>query len=124
MPSTLTLSTTIRRIASTQVTLFARAGQAPEVPAAEEQDHDQESRRDHVQVLAHQVHHQLDAEILGVIAADQFLLALGQVEGQAAGLGKGGDAEDHHPQRLHEGVPGPRLRLLLHDRVQSQRTRS
>ena len=76
-------------MASIQVTLVARAGEAPEMPAAEEEDRDQEGGGDHVQVFAHQVHHQLDAEILGVVAADQLLLGLGQVEGEPRGLGKG-----------------------------------
>ena len=109
-PITFASSTITRSRATGQVIVVARAGQAPEMPAAEEQDHDQERRRDHVQELGHQVHHQLDAGVLGVIAADQLLLGLGQVEGQPGGLGERGHAEDDEAQRLREARSTRRLR--------------
>ena len=56
-----------------------------------------------------------------MVAADQFLLGLGQVEGQPAGLGERGHAEDHEAQRLDEDVPDAGLGLLGDDRVQPQR---
>ena len=63
------------------------------MPAAEEQDHHQEAGRDHVRVLAQEEHAELQRAVLGVVAADQFLLAFGQVERQPVALGEGADQE-------------------------------
>ena len=43
--------------------------------------------------------------VLGVIAADQFLLRLGQVERQAVALGEDAGHEQQERQRLEEDVP-------------------
>ena len=48
---------------------------------------------------------QLHARVFGVVAADQFLLALGQVERQAGRFGERGDDKDDKAQRLDEGEP-------------------
>ena len=78
------------------------------MPAAEEHDHDQERRRDHVEELGHEEQQELDAGILGVIAADELLLGLGQVERQPGRLGEARHEEDDEAERLGEGVPHAR----------------
>ena len=58
------------------------------------------------------IQQQLHAGIFGVIAADQFLLGLGQVERQPGRFGERGDHEDHETQRLSETFQMPRVGLL------------
>ena len=89
------------------------------MPAAEEQDHQQEGRGDHVQELGDHEHHQLHSGVLGTVAGDQFLLGLDQVEGQPSGFGEGGHEEDQETQRLDKYVPAA-VGLLADDRVQPQ----
>ncbi len=48
---------------------------------------------------------ELHAAVFGVIAADQFLLGLGQVERQAVALGEDAGDEQQAGQRLEEEVP-------------------
>ena len=56
---------------------------------AQEEDRHQETGRDHVDVFGEVEEHELEARILGVVAADQLLLGLRQVERQPARLGVG-----------------------------------
>ena len=48
---------------------------------------------------------ELEGAVLGVIAAHEFLLALGQVERQAVAFREGAGHEDEERQRLIEDVP-------------------
>ena len=75
------------------------------MPAAEEQDHHQEAGGDHVRVFAEEEEGQLQGVVLGVVAADEFLLRLGQIERQAVALGERAGHEQQEGQRLVEDVP-------------------
>ena len=84
------------------ITSSAGAGHAPEMPAAEEQDHDQKRGRDHVQELGDQEHQQLHAGVLGVIAADQFLLASGRSNGSRAASANAATTKTTNPSGCDE----------------------
>ena len=57
-----------------------------------------------------------------MVAADQFLLGLGQVERQAVALGEDADHEQQERQRLEEDVPAAvAARLAVDDRFQVER---
>ena len=90
------------------------------MPAAEEQNHDQERGRDHVEELGDEEQQQLDPRIFRVVAADEFLLRLGKVERQPCRLGEAGHHEDDEAEGLGERIPHARLRLGVHDRVEPQ----
>ena len=90
------------------------------MPAAEEQDHDQERRCDHVEELGHEEQKELDAGIFGVVATDELLLRLGEVEREPRRLGEARHHEDDEAQRLGKRIPHARLRLGVHDRVEPE----
>ena len=50
-------------------------------------------------------HAELHPRVLGVIAGDELVLGLGQVEGQAVRLGDPGDEEDDEPDELRDDEP-------------------
>ena len=101
-----------------------RAGDAPKVPAAEEQDHDQEGGRDHVQEFGDQNNSSLHARIFGVIAADQFLLGLGQIERQSGSSRQTTRSRTpRSPSGCTEDVPHAAGGLLVDDVLQPQRAR-
>ena len=74
-----------------------------------------------MQELRDQEQQQLDAGIFRVIAADQFLLGLRQVEGQPGRLGEAGNQKDDEAQWLGEGEPEAGLGLMVHDHIELER---
>ena len=66
---------------------------------------DQEAGGDHVRVFAEEEQGELHGAVLGVVAADQFLLGLRQVERQPVALGEDADQEQQERQRLVADVP-------------------
>ena len=73
----------------------------------------QEAHRDDVRVFAEEEHGEPKAAVLGVVAADQFLLALRQVERQAVRLGQRAGEENQAGQRLVPEVPLPEAAVGL-----------
>ena len=69
------------------------------VPAAEEERHGERRERDHVDVLGHREEAEAHAAVLGVVAGDELLLGLGQVERRARRLGGAGEDEDERSRR-------------------------
>ena len=112
------------------------AGDRPgRAPAAEEQRGGERGDRDHVDVLGQLDQRELERGVLGVVAADQLALALGQVEGKPVGLADHRDEVDHErrekqhrePGRVVQGDPGHvehrAVRLGGDDRRGGQRAR-
>ena len=66
--------------------------------------------RDQVDVLAHREEPEAHAAVLGVVAGDELLLGLGQVERRAGGLGGAGEHEDDEADELRGDVPPVALR--------------
>ena len=69
----------------------ARNGQ---MPAAEEERHDDGGAGDHGRVFAEEEERELHRAVFGVIAADQLGLGLGQIERQAIRFRENRDRED------------------------------
>ena len=90
------------------------------MPAAEKQSRQQEAGRDHVRVFAKKEQPELESAVFGVVAADQLLLGLGQVERQPIALRQHADQKDQKSQRLIEDVPAT-FDLLLDRPLQVQR---
>ena len=82
-----------------------RPEQARAVPAAEEERHRERRERDQVHVLGHLEEAPAHAAVLGVVAGDELLLGLGQVERRAVRLGGAGDQEHDEARRLRDDVP-------------------
>ena len=78
-------------------------------PAAEEDRRDHARHHQHVQVLGEVVGGEAPAAVLGVVAADQLGVGLGQVKGRAVGLGEAGDQEDQEADELGDEEPHPGL---------------
>ncbi len=74
-------------------------------PAAEEQRHREGRQRDQVHVLRRREHAEAHAAVLGVVAGDELLLGLGQVERRARRLGEAGEEEDEEADELRQDVP-------------------
>ena len=91
-----------------------------DVPAAEEERHDQAGDHDHVQVLRREERREAAAAVLRVVAADELGVGLGEVERRAVGLGEAGDHEDQEADELRADHPEVRL-LPLDDVDQRQR---
>ena len=81
------------------------AVQARPVPAAEEERHAERGERDQVDVLGHRVEPEAHPAVLGVVAGDELLLGLGEVERRAGGLGRAREQEDDQPDELRDRVP-------------------
>src|SRR6185295_10769963 len=75
------------------------------VVAAEEEKDEEGAAGDHMGVFGEEVEGEAHRGILGVVAADEFLLALGVVEGGAVGLGEDGDEEDDADKGLAHDEP-------------------
>ena len=99
-----------------------RAVPAGAVPAAEEERHAERGERDQVDVLGHREEAEAHAAVLGVVAGDELLLGLGEVERRARGLGGAGEQEDDEPDELRDDVPD-RVGLRGDDVGQRQRLR-
>ena len=69
------------------------------VPAAEEERHAEGRERDQVDVLGHRVEAEAHPAVLGVVAGDELLLGLGQVERRPRGLGRAREQEDDEARR-------------------------
>src|SRR5207302_5456225 len=80
---------------------------AGKIPAAKEQDHQQETRRHHVRVLADKKQAELQGAVFRVVAADQLLLRLRQIERQTVALGEHAREEQQKSERLIPDVPTP-----------------
>ena len=59
-----------------------------DVPAAEEERHRERRRRRDVEVLGREERGEAAAAVLGVVAADELGVGLGEVERRAVGLGE------------------------------------
>ena len=75
------------------------------MPAAEEERDAEAGERDQVDVLAHREEPEAHAAVLRVVARDELLLGLGQVERGARGLRGAGEEEDDEPDELRDRVP-------------------
>jgi len=78
-----------------------------QAPSAEEERHDDARAGDHGRVFTEEEKGETHRRIFRVVAADEFLLGLGQVEGHAVGFGEHGDHEDY--ERNHHGDPEERF---------------
>ncbi len=65
------------------------------MPAAKEEGDDERGAGDHGGVFAEEEEGEFHRGILGVVAADEFLFGLGEIEGEAVGFGEHRDGEDH-----------------------------
>src|SRR5581483_559696 len=74
------------------------------VPAREEQRRHQAGERDHVDVLGHLEQAPAHPRVLRVVAGDELLLGLGQVERRAARLRDAAEEEDDKPDELRRGI--------------------
>jgi hypothetical protein len=76
-----------------------------EVPAAEEEgDHDS-GAGDHGGVFGEEEEGEFHGGVFGVVAADEFGFALGEIEGGAVGFGEDGGGEDEGGDGVDEDVP-------------------
>ena len=75
------------------------------VPAAEEQRGGQRRDGGHVDVLGEHEHRELQRRVLGVEAADQFALGLGQIEWGAVGFADHRGDVDQERRQQQEHVP-------------------
>ena len=75
------------------------------MPAAEEQRHAEAGERDQVDVLGHREEPEAHAAVLGVVAGDELLLGLGQVERRPRRLGRAREQEDDEADELRQHVP-------------------
>ena len=74
-------------------------------PAAEEQRRGQRRDGDHVDVLGEEEQRELQRRVLGVEAADQLALGLGEVERRPVGLADHGDHVDDEGDRQQDREP-------------------
>src|SRR3970282_1644666 len=74
-------------------------------PAAEEERHAEARERDQVDVLGHREEAEAHTAVLGVVARDELLLGLRQVEGRTGGLRSSGKEEDEEPDELGNRLP-------------------
>ncbi len=100
----------IQIIANTTASTFTanqseRRQQRP-APASQEEDGHERAEDHDVHVLAQEEESEAHAAVLGVVARDQLVLRLGQVEGDALGLGHGAHEEEDegHGLNQEEGV--------------------
>ena len=75
------------------------------VPAAEEERHAQAGERDQVDVLGHREQAEAHASVLGVVARDELLLGLREVERRPGGLGRARQQEDEEADELRQHIP-------------------
>ncbi len=76
-----------------------------EMPAAEEEgDHDG-GAGDHGGVFGEEEEGEFHGGVFGVVAADEFGFALGEIEGGAVGFCEDGDGEDEGGDGMDEDVP-------------------
>jgi hypothetical protein len=93
----------------------------------EEEGHHDRGHGDHRHELGQHEHPEPHARVLGVEAADQFPLGLGEVEGRATGFGHHPDHEDEEGREQRDRVPArdavdeARPRLTGHDVGDPQR---
>ena len=87
--------------------------------AAQEERHGQGRKDEDVDVLGEEEKAEAHAAVLGGESSHQLRVSLGEVEGRAASLGRGGDEEDDQRQRLLPSVPvEDAARLVLDDLAQ------
>src|SRR5687768_11042987 len=72
-------------------------GNARKMPAAEKERHDNGAAGDHGDVFPKEKEAELHRAVFGVVAANQFGLGFGKIEGKAIGFGEDGDCE--HDER-------------------------
>ncbi len=82
----------------------------------------QKRHGDDMRVLCQEEEDELDAAVLSVKSADEFLFAFGEVEGEAVGLGQGAGEEDDRRQWLPPDVPVENAaRLRVNDSFDRER---
>ena len=74
-------------------------------PSAEEERHDQCRDKRDAEIFADKEHAELHPGVFGMKTRHQFALRLGQVKGQAVGLGDPGDQEDDKAEELGDAEP-------------------